>query len=110
MKSTLDKFGELLIKYSRDHTIDVLTMHIKSEMKNDEQYQKILDMFDDNQIEALLKLLPMFVDQQLFDTLFMFEDNEELTISYGGEDVESDGLHGEIFTEDGWIEKFSKYK
>jgi len=46
----------------------------------------------------------------------MFENNNEVEIhvNLNGESVditdESDGLAGELFTEDGWIEKFSNYK
>ena len=44
--------------------------------------------------------------------LFMIEGDPELQLIFQGVDLKevSDGLSGELYTEDGWIQKFSEYK
>lgn len=46
----------------------------------------------------------------MHNMLFMLEEHEEIEMLYAGENIveESDGLSGELYTEDGWIEKYSK--
>lgn len=42
----------------------------------------------------------------------MFEDNMEIEVRVENECISeiSDGLAGELYTEDGWIQKFSKQR
>jgi hypothetical protein len=54
------------------------------------------------------------VDQALHNTLFMFEQNTDWKISNEKQGISSlnnlsDGLAGELYTEDGWIHQFSEY-
>ena len=44
--------------------------------------------------------------------LCMFEDHEELKLLLNEENLveESDGLAGELYTEDGWIKRYSKQR
>ena len=107
--SKLDKFGELLMKYSRDNTIEVWDMMLNLDMKGStaEKVSTLLSSFSNDQIETVKQLLPLIVDEQLHNFLFMFEDNENLSINLNGTPLESDGFNGELYTEDGWIERFS---
>lgn len=55
----------------------------------------------------------MIVDNTLFNILTMFEQSEDkLTLLANHENIieASDGLAGELFTEDGWISKFSQFQ
>ncbi len=44
--------------------------------------------------------------------LCLFEEHDEFQIIVGGENIAdiSDGLSGELYTSDGWIEKFSEQR
>lgn len=46
----------------------------------------------------------------MHNMLFMIEEHEEIELLYKEENIaeKSDGLSGELYTEDGWIEKYSK--
>ena len=57
------------------------------------------------------------VDSSLHSFLFLMEESPDIDISFssGDESItqlseESDGLGGELFTQDGWIARFSQYK
>ena len=56
-------------------------------------------------------MIPEIVDFSLDSMLFMFEGHPDLQLVFQGVDLKevSDGLSGELYTEDGWIQKFSKY-
>lgn len=48
--------------------------------------------------------------QGVFNFLFLFEEDDKKEILVSGKNITeiSDGLSGELFTEDGWISRFSK--
>lgn len=115
-EKALDNFGEILIREVRDKTIMNWKKMLDGRMKGNTAQQVIekLDCFTDQQIKILEWMLCKFADNQLHNLLFMLEENSniDLTIDESGKKQNirelSDGLAGELYTEDGWIARFSK--
>ncbi len=116
MKKKLDNFGENFIKSVRDNTLFDFDLIVDGKMKSQraillhEQIAKL----DNEQVELLKFIIKTFVDKALFNSLFFFEEGD-WQISNPSKKIEnlsdlSDGLSGELYTEDGWIAKFSKYE
>jgi len=112
----LDKFGEVLMQSVRDRTISNCDKILNGQMKGITAQQVIekLEGFSDEQIETLKWIIPQIVDESLHNFLFMIEEcnniNVEVQINNETGNVRelSDGLAGELYTEDGWIFRFSK--
>lgn len=116
-KSALDYFGEIIIKRVRDEAIDDLERIISGKMKGtvNERIYARTSTFSPNDLEFIEDLLRRAVDRTLHHLLWTFEQEENLNIAINSETetVESvrdisDGLAGELYTEDGWIARFSK--
>jgi hypothetical protein len=115
-KNALDYFGELLMSGVRDETISSWDMIVNGKMKGitAQQVMEKISSFNEEQIEVLKWLIPKVTDSCLHNLLTTIEQNDELkvTISEGQIDTNikqiSDGLEGELYTEDGWITRFSK--
>jgi len=114
----LDFFGNKLMEDVRDRTINIWNKLLDGEMKGEtaKKVECIIKNLSNEDIKLVKNLIPLIVNEDLFNMLNMFENNNELEmhVNLNGESVditdESDGLAGELFTEDGWIEKFSNYK
>ena len=113
MENILDEFGKILITQVRDGTIDSMNKMIDGTMKGTtaKLIRKKIAILNNEQIEILKWLIPEIVDFSLDSMLFMFEGHPDLQLVFQGVDLKevSDGLSGELYTEDGWIQKFSKY-
>lgn len=113
MENILDEFGKILITEVRDGTIDSMNKMIDGTMKGTtaKLIRKKIAILNNEQIEILKWLIPEIVDFSLDSMLFMFEGHPDLQLVFQGVDLKevSDGLSGELYTEDGWIQKFSKY-
>ncbi len=113
MEDFLNKFGKILITEVRDGTIDSMNKMIDGTMKGTtaKLIRKKISILDKEQIEVLKWLIPEIVDCSLDNMLFMFEGHPDLQLVFQGVDLKevSDGLAGELYTEDGWIQKFSEY-
>ncbi|MFZ5968226.1 MAG: epimerase [Bacillota bacterium] len=115
-ENALDYFGRLIMSEVRDETITSWDMIINGKMKGltAQQVREKISGFSEEQIEVLKWLIPKVTDSCLYNLLTVIEQNDELkvTISDGQTDTDikqiSDGLGGELFTEDGWITRFSK--
>ena len=109
--NALNEFGEIFMKETRDVTINSMNKKIDGTMKGasaKEIQEKIID-FTDEQKEILKFIVTQTVDTALDSFLFMLEQHEEISLLYDDVNLndESDGLSGELYTEDGWIEKYS---
>jgi len=112
----LDKFGEVLIQSVRDRTISNCDKILNGQMKGitAQQVMEKLDGFSEEQKETLKWIVPKFVDIGLHNFLAMIEENENIRVEVvingevGNVRELSDGLAGELYTEDGWISRFSK--
>ncbi|CVI70434.1 hypothetical protein NDGK_01869 [Clostridiales bacterium CHKCI001] len=113
MEDVLNEFGKILITEVRDGTIDSMNKMIDGTMKGTtaKLIRKKISILDKEQIEVLKWLIPEIVDFSLDSMLFMFEGHPDLQLVFQGVDLKevSDGLSGELYTEDGWIQKFSEY-
>ncbi|MBU3218407.1 hypothetical protein LL033_23505 [Clostridium estertheticum] len=115
-ENILDYFGNKLIKEVRDVTIASWDMMLNGKMKGitAQQFSDKISAFNDEQLEVLKWLIPKITDLSLHSLLVMIEQNDEIKVAvYDGQkdnDIKenSDGLEGELYTEDGWINKFSK--
>ncbi|OCG11726.1 hypothetical protein A9G24_09430 [Gilliamella sp. App6-5] len=118
-KELLDIFGQKIISHVRDQAIFEFEAMVQGKMKSENMVKlnNELKIFDRNQIDILKKVAVIAIDSVIYNTLNMLEQNEEnmrLLISKNGKNEKnivniSDGLSGELLTENGWIEKFSQY-
>lgn len=116
-QSALDVFGEIFISRVRDHSINQWEMILDGRMKSDAAKnvrKKIKNLHDDSQ-EVFTDLLPEIIDTAIFSMLVMFESEEGIAVSINRKGVKadsineiSDGLAGELFSENGWIAKYSQ--
>lgn len=115
--AALDKLGLLLMTHVRDKAILEWRMTIDGRMKGDlaERTRAVLGTFSPDQRGAVLSLIPDVVDTVLHHLLWTLEqtDDVRLGVRHGTgivEDVKqvSDGLPGELYSEDGWIARFSQ--
>lgn len=110
--NALNEFGKIFMEETRDVTINSMNKKIDGTMKSasaKEIQEKIID-FTDEQKEILEFIVTQTVDTTLDSFLFMLEQHEEISLLYDDVNLneESDGLSGELYTEDGWIEKYSE--
>ena len=107
----LEKFGELFVKEVRDNTIEMFQKMVNGNLKGltAQTVQNKLVIFDEQQKDIILWLISKVIDQSMYNMMFLVEEYEEIDITYEGENINemSDGLSGELYTEDGWIQKFS---
>jgi len=116
-EAPLDKFGEFLISNLRDSAIDFFDKLLDGYWKPTalKKLQKELAEFTPEQKEIIRKSFVAGVDTSIHDFLFALEENYEtskdLEFLADGQNVVtlSDGLHGELFTKEGWCEKYSRY-
>jgi len=114
--NNLKDFGKEFIESVRDNTLTDFEKISKGELRSkrgQELFEKI-SQFDEIQLETIKDIVRNMVDKSIFNTLFFFEENEEWIISNPENDIDdinelSDGLSGELYTDDGWISKFSKF-
>ena len=115
----LEDFGKSFIQCIRDEVYDDFKKITEGNVKTKslqlllEDYEKLSQ---ENKI-LLERLVACYIDRSIFYTLRFFEcegnNKNGFHISKGKENNIaniSDGLAGEIFSEDGWISKFSRYK
>lgn len=113
-KELLDVFGEILMKSVRDEAIKQWEKTIQGELKSQESQKLHKLISSSGQSQLFIDLVPKIVDTTLHHLLWAFEQNELIDINVSNEDSKqisikeiSDGLAGELYTEDGWISRFS---
>ena len=108
----LEEFGKLFMKAVRDETINSIDKMLDGTMKGitSRQVQEKFADFDSKQIEVVKWFLPKIIDMSLHNMLFMIEVQDEIELLFKKENLNdlSDGLSGELYTEDGWIKNYSK--
>ena len=114
MDNCLNEFGEVLIKEVRDRTIRLFDKKVQGMMRDrDSQllFEKISKLSEEQKL-LISEIIPQVVDLSLYNILCMFEEHDEFQIVRDGENIAdiSDGLSGELYTSDGWIEKFSEQR
>ncbi|MGF1689578.1 hypothetical protein L4C36_23500 [Photobacterium japonica] len=110
----IDIFGQLIAKDLRDSALerclDILQEKVKS--KDCLDIHNGLSDLSDEQLSVVRRLVTHCIDTGIHDFLFAVDElQDEMPVSVNAEEIakESDGLQGEIFTDDGWFAKYSKY-
>lgn len=115
----LDEFGKAFIAIARDGACGQLQRMISGHLNGYETdgllYEKILQ-FGPEQIQTMCQLITESVDVGISSVLYFIEQ-KDIRLLYEASDEEtvdithlSDGLQGELWTEDGWVARFSKFK
>lgn len=118
-KEILDQFGRRYMYFVRDTVLQQMMDIIDGTAKAPEskKISKKLGVIPKEHHNLIKSVVFDSVDHALHYFLFMFQEYEEDTKimveddngeSHSLEEL-SDGLCGELYTEDGWIERFSKY-
>ena len=118
MDESLDKFGNLIVENLRDKQIDWFRGLIQGKWRSQEskELHDKLSKLTQEEKQVVADVLEKVLEKSMHDFLFAIQESNDidsgLKVFMDGENVAelSDGLHGEIFTEDGWIERFSRYK
>lgn len=75
-----------------------------------------LEAFNKKEIEIIQKLILEIMTSSIHDFLYAVQEqtdlDEYIQVNVANENIAelSDGLHGEIFSESGWIKKYSSFK
>jgi hypothetical protein len=117
MNTALDKFGQFFVQNLRDRMFDDLERLLsgRSQPPAVRKLQAQLSGFTDEQKQVLRDLTEELVTAGMHDFLFAIQEQADaggaFKVLVEGQEVAklSDGLHGEIFGDDGWIVRFSKY-
>jgi hypothetical protein len=113
----LNKFGKDFIKGIVDLTVEHMEMIISGKMKNQEAQilYKRIEKTDIESMNILNEIIMETIKQMTFNVLNFFEEERGkylLEYNNGKEKINineiSDGLAGELYSEDGWIKKYSK--
>lgn len=115
----LSQFGINFIETIRDNTIAKLEKIQNGKLKTKEaKFISSLLEKSNNDLE-IKKIATELIDNVLHDILFFIETNDDWAVIERSQAEEfeiqtldeiSDGLSGELYTEDGWIKKYSKYE
>ena len=112
MNKFLQNFGKIFIEDVRDRTISDIDMIIGGKFlnKSDLDVAENFSSLDIKSKEFIKMIIPEIVDNCLHNFLNMFEEHEEINLLFDGQNLNhlSDGLAGELYTEDGWIQNFTR--
>lgn len=114
MSNNLEEFGKVFINEVRDRTIRVYDKRVNGIMKDvssKELYNEVQHL-NDSQHQLIQKIISQVTDLSLHNMLFMLEEHDDVELLMNGENIAeiSDGLSGELYTEDGWIKKYSEQR
>ena len=119
MNAILDKFGALFVQNLRDSILHKWEMLLRGDWTAPEllelQNHFSHSGFTEEQIQVLRDVLEYLITTGMHDLLFTIQEQADADSSFkvlvDGQEITklSDGLHGEIFGEDGWIVRFSKF-
>ena len=115
----LERFGERFIAQVRDNTLDYYLALVEGRMKapDDVRISERLDELNPEKKEFIKEVVTRMIDNSLHNFLYLFEAEEGFKlVSQDDDDREynlnevSDGLCGELYSDEGWIEKHSSYE
>lgn len=117
-QSSLDKFGEFIVVNLRDKAIENAEMLLENRSKSPQTkiLQDELLTFNAAQKAIVANTVKASIDAAIHDFLFAieeqadFENDIQIIVNEDNIVEMSDGLQGELFTQDGWLEKYSKFK
>ena len=118
-KTTLDEFGNRLIREVRDKTISDWDRILCGQMKGEraERIRETIESLPHQASGVISSLVPDVVDSVLHHLLNWLEQEEVYCVSaeIDGEtdkniSLSSDGFAGELYGQRGWIQRFSDYR
>ncbi len=116
-RESLEKFGEFFVRNLRD----AMKYNLETTLSGSWKAPGVLDLqkrlvkLDDADKQTIRELVDRVITGGMHDFLFALQEesdsNGSIRLLVDGEEIakESDGLHGELFTEEGWIARYSKY-
>ena len=118
MSTTLDTFGRFIVENLRDKQIDNFKglMEGRWRAKSIQNLQNNLSRFDNAEKAIIKELVEDILTKTMHDLLFAIHEESDLEtglkVLVDGENIAevSEGLHMEIYDEEGWIQKFSRHK
>lgn len=116
-KASLDKFGEFFVRNLRDKMLYSLEGLLRGKWKapSAQKLQKRIGTLTKSQQKIVRDVVDDLIISGMHGLLFAIQEESDsdgsIRVFVDGDDVGkmSDGLHGEIFCEDGWIARFSEY-
>jgi hypothetical protein len=117
MNESLDKFGAFFVQNLRDRMFDDLEGLLRGEWKAPaiQELQDRVRGLGDAERQMLRDLVEHITTTGMHDLLFALQEQADaggaIRVLVDGNEVAkfSDGLHGEIFGDDGWIVRYSRY-
>ncbi|MGP4672502.1 hypothetical protein ACSV5N_11125 [Agrobacterium salinitolerans] len=117
MTQDLDTFGRLLMKDVRDQTILEYDGMVSGKINSisGKKLRALLDQFDQDQREAIKSIILTQIDGAIHNFLWLIEkggDSSFPVVLNGGIPpvdlaTASDGLTGELYSDEGWIARYS---
>ena len=101
----------------RDDSFSCLLNEIKGDINSGQGVliREMLSGFEQDPIDILMRLVPTMIDTTLHYVLDMIDSSDDVKLLFKNEESKyveikklSDGLAGKLYSEDGWISKFSK--
>jgi hypothetical protein len=113
----LDQFGQFLMANLRDKAIEFFDRLAEGQWKAGrlQQLQADLTGLDESQRSILRRCVVDVTDNAIHDFLFALQEladfEDDIQVVVQGQNIAkiSDGLHGELFTTDGWMAKYSAF-
>lgn len=117
MSEPLDKFGAFFVQNLRDKMLSEAEMLLRGGWKAPElqELQAKLAGLTDAQKQIARGMAERIITAGMHDLLFAIQEQADaggaVRVFVDGREIAklSDGLHGEIFGEEGWIVRFSEY-
>jgi hypothetical protein len=117
MNEPLKNFGAFVVQNLRDKMLDDLEMILRGAYKapDFEKLQESVATFSDFEKQVVRDIAENIITTGMHDLLFALQEESDadgaIRLFVDGKEVAklSDGLHGEIFGEDGWIVRYSRY-
>lgn len=113
-----EDFGRKLIEEVRDRTLEYYRRLSMSELRSqrDRMLSEKIQLLTDKERELLQEVVFCITDLSLHNIMFLFESEPPSgwRIILHPEEIDlaevSDGLCGELYSETGWISRYSKYE
>ncbi|WP_444912900.1 hypothetical protein [Microbulbifer sp. PAAF003] len=112
--NNLEKFGKIISQELWDRSLNRYLDLEAGNLKSPELKELIskLSEFTEEQKIVIRKLLTECVNSGIHGFLFAIEEEKEgISIAVNGQIAanQSDGLSGELYSEDGWLERYSEH-
>lgn len=117
MNQSLDKFGEFYVRNLRDKMLHDIDMLLSGAWKAPSvlNLQKMLADLPEDSRDLIREVAEHMVVTGMHDFLFALQEEADndgaIRLMVDGVEVakESDGMHGEISSDERWIARFSQY-